>query len=201
MTSGNDKPTVLVVDDTPDNLMLFTRLLKDKYSTKVANNGQTALQVAAATPGLDLILLDVVMPGMDGYETCRRLKASPATADIPVIFLTARNQVEDEAAGLALGAVDYLSKPISPPVLFARVAAQVALRGARQALERQNRNLERIVQARTVQLARMREAVAMAAATLADLRGKHAGTEVRDALFAIEQRFARIAAQFADMET
>ena len=88
-----DKPTILIVDDTPDNIMLLSRLRKDRYNTKVANNGTTALQVASATPDLDLILLDVLMPDMDGYETCRQLKANPATTDIPMSFLTAKNQI------------------------------------------------------------------------------------------------------------
>jgi putative two-component system response regulator len=89
-----------------------------------------------ATPDLDLILLDVMMPGVDGYETCRQLKADPQTADVPVIFLTAKSQVEDEAMGLTLGAVDYLTKPISPPILFARVATQVNLRAGQPAVAR-----------------------------------------------------------------
>ena len=125
------RPTILIVDDTPDNIMLLSRLLKDRYNTKVANNGSTALQIANTTPDLDLILLDVMMPGLDGYETCRQLKANPATSEIPVIFLTAKNQVEDEAMGLSLGAIDYIAKPVSPPILFARVATQLNLRSAR----------------------------------------------------------------------
>ncbi|MDG9425151.1 response regulator, partial [Streptococcus pneumoniae] len=93
------------------------------------------------TPDLDLILLDVMMPGMDGYETCRQLKANPATSDIPVIFLTAKNQIEDEAMGLSVGAVDYLGKPISPPILFARVSTHLTLRAARKLLQEHNENL------------------------------------------------------------
>jgi len=167
-----DKPTILIVDDTPDNLMLLSRLLKDKYHTKVATNGSTALQIAAGSQDLDLILLDVMMPGMDGYETCRQLKANPATADIPVIFLTAKNQVEDEAMGLSVGAVDYLGKPISPPILFARVATHLSLRAARRVLENQNQVLERMVQQRTAQLGMMQEAIIMAMAWMAETRGR-----------------------------
>jgi putative two-component system response regulator len=144
-TAAKAKPTILIVDDTPDNIMLLARLLKDKYNTKVAANGSTALQIANATPDLDLILLDVMMPGLDGYETCRQLKANPKTADIAVIFLTAKNQVEDETMGLALGAADYLSKPISPPILFARVATQMTLKQLRALLLEQNQNLERLM--------------------------------------------------------
>ena len=169
-TSNRDRPTILIVDDTPDNIMLLSRLLKDRYNTKVANNGSLALQIAQATPGLDLILLDVMMPGLDGYETCRQLKANPVTADIPVIFLTAKSQVEDEAMGLSLGAVDYIAKPVSPPILFARVATQLTLLDARRQLKEHNENLEKLVQDRTAQLALMQEAIIMAMASLADRR-------------------------------
>jgi len=168
--NNKDRPTILIVDDTPDNIMLLSRLLKDRYNTKVANNGSLALQIAQATPGLDLILLDVMMPGLDGYETCRQLKANPVTADIPVIFLTAKSQVEDEALGLALGAVDYIAKPVSPPILFARVATQLTLLDARRQLKEHNDNLEKLVQDRTAQLALMQEAIIMAMASLADRR-------------------------------
>ncbi|TFW27809.1 two-component system response regulator [Massilia arenosa] len=173
------KQTILIVDDTPDNIMLLSRLLKEKYNTKVATNGATALQIATSTPELDLILLDVMMPGMDGYETCRALKANPATADIPVIFLTAKSQVEDEAMGLTLGAVDYLTKPISPPILFARVATQLTLRRARQQLEEQNENLERIVAERTRQLSLMQDATIMAMASMAETRDNETGNHIR----------------------
>jgi putative two-component system response regulator len=176
-TSNKDKPTILIVDDTPDNIMLLSRLLKDRYNTKVANNGSLALQIAQSTPGLDLILLDVMMPGLDGYETCRQLKANPVTADIPVIFLTAKNQVEDEAMGLSLGAVDYIAKPISPPILFARVATQLTLAGARRQLQAHNENLEKLVQDRTAQLALMQEAIIMAMGTLAERRDNAAVTK------------------------
>jgi putative two-component system response regulator len=169
------RPTILIVDDTPDNIMLLSRLLKDRYNTKVANNGSTALQIAASTPSLDLILLDVMMPGLDGYETCRQLKANPATADIPVIFLTAKNQVEDEAMGLSLGAVDYIAKPISPPILFARVATQLSLRNARRELEEHNQNLEKLVQERTAQLYLMQEAIIVAMASMAESRDQETG--------------------------
>ena len=164
------RPTILIVDDTPDNIMLLSRLLKDKYHTKVATNGSTALQVAAATPDLDLVLLDVMMPGMDGYETCRQLKANPATSDIPVIFLTAKNQIEDEAMGLSVGAVDYLGKPISPPILFARVSTHLTLRAARKLLQEHNENLERMVQQRTAQLLLMQEALILAMGAMAETR-------------------------------
>jgi CheY-like chemotaxis protein len=125
MNTKNKKlPTVLIVDDTPDNITLLSSLLKDKYNTKVANSGATALQIAVAAQ-VDLILLDIMMPDMDGFETCRRLKADPRSSAIPVVFLTAKSQAEDEAMGRSVGAVDFLRKPVNPDVLFTRVAAHL----------------------------------------------------------------------------
>lgn len=121
MSTVPQRKTVLIVDDTPDNITLLAGLLKDKYNTKVATGGATALQIVASSQ-VDLILLDIMMPEIDGYETCRRLKANPASSAIPVIFLTAKSQPEDEAMGLSVGAVEFLRKPVSPPVLFAHVA-------------------------------------------------------------------------------
>ena len=140
-----DKQTILIVDDTPDNISLLAALLKGKYKIKIATNGLKALQIAAHPPYPDLILLDVMMPELDGHETCRRLKSNPDTADIPVIFLTAKSQVEDEEMGLNLGAVDYIAKPISPPIVFARVANQLSLKNKREKilyLNKQTRKIE-----------------------------------------------------------
>ncbi|WP_288483423.1 response regulator, partial [uncultured Acidovorax sp.] len=101
--------TVLVVDDTPENLTLMGALLRDHFMVKVANNGEKALKIAMSDAQPDLVLLDIMMPGLDGYEVCRRLKATAATRNIPVIFLTARSDPDDERMGLALGAVDYIA--------------------------------------------------------------------------------------------
>lgn len=135
------KATVLIVDDTPFNLTLMNGLLGDDYKVKVANDGEKALRIARAESPPDLILLDIVMPGMDGYEVCRKLKSDPATRDIPVIFLTAKSASEDERAGLELGAVDYISKPVVPPVVLARIRTHLALKQAREQLERINQTL------------------------------------------------------------
>jgi putative two-component system response regulator len=122
--SKDSKPTILVVDDTPDNVMVLSALLRDQYKVKVAANGLKALELAAAQPP-DLILLDVMMPELDGYETCRRLKAAPSTAGVPVIFLTSRTEPEDEEFGLLIGAADYITKPINPADVLTRVAKQL----------------------------------------------------------------------------
>lgn len=122
-SSSASKATVLIVDDTPDNLKLLSGLLKERYRVKVANNGRKALEIAAAAPAPDLILLDVVMPEMDGYAVCAALKGAPETRDIPVIFLTGRSDESDRARGFAMGAVDYIAKPVDPPAVLQRVAA------------------------------------------------------------------------------
>lgn len=119
------KATILIVDDTPDNLKLLSSLLKDSYKVKVANNGRKALEIAAAFPPPDLILLDVVMPEMDGYEVCAALKEAPGTRNIPVIFLTGRADAVDRERGFAMGAVDYIAKPVDPPAVLERVAARI----------------------------------------------------------------------------
>ncbi len=120
-----------------------------------------------------------MMPEMDGYETCRLLKANEDTADIPVIFLTAKSQTQDEEMGLRLGAVDYISKPISPPIVMARVATQLHLQNARQFLKDQNQHLEHLVQERTQQLIRMQDATILAMASLAETRDNETGNHIR----------------------
>lgn len=115
------KARILVVDDTEDNLYLMSALLEDEYEVLTADSGVAALEIAASEAPPELILLDIMMPGMDGYEVMRRLRANEATSAIPVIFLTALTSIEEEQFGLDLGAVDYIAKPISPPVVLARV--------------------------------------------------------------------------------
>ena len=116
-----EKRTVLVVDDTPDNLSLMSSLLRTEYRVKLAPSGERALKIASAEGKPDLILLDIMMPDMDGYEVLRRLRADRNTADIPVIFLTAMSATEDEKIGLDMGAVDYITKPISPATVMGLV--------------------------------------------------------------------------------
>jgi adenylate cyclase len=125
--SDTTRPTILVVDDTPANVTLMSGLLQQEYTVKAATNGERALKIAFGEQPPDLILLDIIMPEMDGYEVCRQLKANPATAQIPVIFLTAKSDSEDEALGLAMGAVDYITKPVSPAIALARINTQMSL--------------------------------------------------------------------------
>lgn len=126
MTDSN-KPVVLAVDDTPENLDVVKGVLGEDYVVKAAVNGKIALKIAE-THSPDLILLDIMMPDMDGYEVCKRLKANPATAEIPVIFLTAKDQDEDEAKGFELGAADYIQKPVNALILKARTKTHVQLK-------------------------------------------------------------------------
>jgi signal transduction histidine kinase len=144
MTDPITPATVLIVDDTPENLTLLQKVLKDGYIIRVATSGIQALEVVRSHP-VDIILLDIMMPEMDGLETCRRLKEDPLTRDIPVIFVTSLGEVDYEIKGFALGAVDFITKPIRVPVVRARVKTHLALFD-------QNRALANLVQERTAEL-------------------------------------------------
>jgi DNA-binding response OmpR family regulator len=153
-----EKHVILIVDDTPENLRVLGEVLEQEgYEVMVATNGPDALVNAAADPAPDLILLDIMIPEMDGYEVCRRLKANEATRDIPVVFLTARTSSDDEAQGLELGAVDYIMKPFKLELVKARVMNHIALRQAQLALQRYNIRLEDKVLERTIKLAEANE--------------------------------------------
>jgi len=150
------KATLLVVDDTPANLALMSDLLKDSYKVKVATGGVRALEIARSVNPPDLILLDIMMPELDGYAVCMELKKDPKTSGIPVVFLTAKSEPEDEKKGLELGACDYITKPISPSVVMARIQTQLQLkkysdqlenmvRERTRALAKSNQQLEKII--------------------------------------------------------
>ena len=133
--------TILIVDDTPENIDILNDVLKD-YKRKIATGGETALKIAQSGNPPDIILLDIMMPGMDGYEVCKRLKSNESTKNIPIIFITAMSEVEDETKGLELGAVDFITKPISPPVVLARVKNHLELKIFQEQLQTQNILLE-----------------------------------------------------------
>lgn len=142
------KPTILLVDDMPENLALLDGILRKDYRVKAALNGEKALKIAMSDDPPDLILLDIIMPELDGYDVCRRLKADDRTKSIPVIFVTGKSDLEDEITGLTLGAVDYLTKPVSPSIVKARIRNHLELTRARQKLEAQNKMLLETAQLR-----------------------------------------------------
>jgi putative two-component system response regulator len=130
--------TVLLVDDSPANLIVFGDILQPEYNVRVANSGQRALEIVDTDPVPDIILLDVMMPKMDGYAVMNALQEHPKHRDIPVIFVTSIDQTENVEFGLALGAVDFISKPIKPGILLARVKTQLTIKSELNQLKRQN---------------------------------------------------------------
>ncbi len=192
--SSAEKPTVLVIDDTPENLSLMQALLRDRYKVKGANNGLTGLRIAQSDTPPDLIMLDIMMPGIDGYEVCRRLKADVLTRDIPVIFLTAKSEIEDETQGFALGAVDYITKPISPSVALARVRTHLMLKQSADFLRDQNEFLETEVQKRTRDLSAIQDVTILTMASLAETRDSDTGNHIRRTQHYIKALATRLAA-------
>lgn len=176
---ATEKPTILVVDDTPENLALMGQILDSQYTVKVANRGEKALKILETGIPPDLILLDVMMPGMDGYAVCRQLKNKPELRDIPVIFLTARNSIEDETHGLALGAVDYITKPISPPIVLARIKTHLSVRKAQRLLQLQNDELEEEVHRRSEEIELIQDITVHTLASLAETRDNDTGHHIR----------------------
>ena len=179
MNQPYTKPTILVVDDTPDNIDLLRAVLEDDYRTKIAVNGERALKIANGESKPDLILLDIMMPGMSGYEVCQALKANQATRDIPVIFVTAMSEVADEQRGLALGAADYITKPISAPIVLARIKTQLAMKRMQDFLRDQNHFLETEVELRVREIAALQDVTIHAMASLAETRDSETGNHIR----------------------
>uniref|UniRef100_A0A1S7LJQ9 Putative Response regulator receiver modulated metal dependent phosphohydrolase [Include Response regulator receiver domain and HD domain] n=1 Tax=Magnetococcus massalia (strain MO-1) TaxID=451514 RepID=A0A1S7LJQ9_MAGMO len=173
------RPTILIIDDTPDNIKLLVGLLKKSYNTLAATHGAKGIELASRTPQPDLILLDVMMPDLDGYAVCQALKSAPSTAEIPILFLTARASSDDEERGLDLGAVDYISKPISPPILLARLRTHLGLKQAQDSLKRHNDNLQAVVEARTQELASLQEITIQALGGLAETRDQETGHHIK----------------------
>ncbi|MBS0369612.1 MAG: two-component system response regulator [Proteobacteria bacterium] len=173
-------PLILVVDDAPDSIEPIVHCLhRADFRTRIATNGARALALAASTPQPDLILLDVTMPDIDGYEVCRRLMGDPQTASIPVIFLTIRNEEVDEQLGFDAGAVDYITKPISPPLVLTRIRNHLTLKAASDFLRDRNAYLEQEVVRRTRELGLMQDATIVAMASLAETRDNETGNHIR----------------------
>lgn len=173
-----ERPLILVVDDTATNLSLMSDLLSPHYRIKVAISGERALKIVRSTPGIDLILLDIMMPDIDGYEICRQLKADVRTKNIPVIFLTARTDVRDEEEGFELGAVDYITKPFSPPIILSRVKTHLTLKASADFLKDQNLFLEQEIDRRTDELRDIQDVTIIAMASLAETRDNETGSHI-----------------------
>jgi putative two-component system response regulator len=172
------QPLILIVDDNPENLTIIGELLQPTYAVRAANSGPRALRLAKLAPLPDLILLDVMMPEMDGYEVMSRLRADPETAAIPVVFLTALNSAEDEERGLMQGAMDYITKPIRPPILMARVGNQIELKNARVLMHDRNQWLEAEVAIRMAETLRIQDVTVHALARLAETRDPETGNHL-----------------------
>lgn len=174
-----ERPTILVVDDTSDNLLLMSTLLKGTYTVKVANSGEKALKYLQGDFNPDLILLDIMMLGLSGYDVIRNLKSNPKTRDIPVIFLTAMSSAEDEKKGLELGAVDYITKPISPSIVLARIKSQLQVKAASDFLNDKNLYLETEIAKRTHEILAVQDVTILAMASLAETRDLETGNHIR----------------------
>ncbi|MBN8489601.1 MAG: two-component system response regulator [Burkholderiales bacterium] len=172
------RATLLVVDDTPANLNLLAGLLNSEHRVKLANSGARALEIALREPP-DLVLLDVMMPEVDGFEVCRRLKAEARTRDVPVIFVTAMSQPEDEARGFEVGGADFIHKPISPPILRSRVRTHLQVKASRDALKRRNAGLAEALAAQLDQVERLRDATMFVMVSLAEFRDQDTGNHVK----------------------
>jgi putative two-component system response regulator len=172
-------PVVLIVDDVPENLSVLGALLQPRYLVRAATTGANALRIAASAPTPDLILLDVMMPEMDGYAVLARLRSDPATRGIPVMFVTALDSMEDEESGLDLGAVDYLTKPLKPAIVLARVRTHIELKQARDRLEAQKQSLELEVERRMGENHLIQDVSIHALARLAETRDKETGNHLR----------------------
>lgn len=175
---AKQKATVLLVDDSPENLRLLGECLKSNYNIRVANSGAKGLQAVQISPRPDIILLDIMMPDLDGYQVLKRLKSDPNTAAIPVIFVTAMNDNEDERHGLELGAVDYITKPIKCAIVEARVKNHLELKLSRDRLSNQNHWLEKEVARRMRENEITRDLTVRALACLAEERDSETGRHI-----------------------
>ncbi|NEX21938.1 two-component system response regulator [Thiorhodococcus mannitoliphagus] len=178
LAAQSERATVLVVDDTPANLSLLAQILKADYRVRMANNGQRALELAFRSPP-DIILCDVMMPGINGFEVCRQLKANPATARVPVIFVTAAMDVEDEQTGFEVGAVDYIHKPLTPAIVLARLRTQIQMKRWQDFMENQSAWLQEEVSRQVDQVLQLQAASIHVMVSLAEFRDEETGNHIR----------------------
>lgn len=179
MAEQEEKPTLLIVDDAPENIQILKAILGDGHTVKVATSGEVALKIAVAgSAPPDLILLDVMMPGMDGYEVCRRLKADERSRNVPVIFVSARSETIDEERGFAMGAADYISKPVSPPIVRARVKTHLALYNRARHLEAVVNEQTSYLLSKTVELEETRREIIRRLGRAAEYRDNETGMHV-----------------------
>jgi putative two-component system response regulator len=174
----NHQETILIVDDTPENITVLGELLLPSYQVRAATSGRDALRIAASEPRPDLILLDVMMPVMDGYEVLDRLREDDLTKDIPVIFVTAMDAMEDEQHGLDIGAVDYITKPLRTPIVLSRIHTHLELKRARDQLQHQNLFLETEVVRRMGENQIIQDVSIRALANLAETRDPETGNHI-----------------------
>ena len=173
MTAGlKEQKKILVVDDTPENIHVLAGILEDQYNVLIAASGEKALKIVSLVPDIDIILLDIMMPAMDGYEVCCKLKSDEKTAGIPVIFVTALAAAENEAKGLELGAADYITKPFNPVLISARVRNHLELKGYRN-------RLEELVKEKTSELEITRDAMVESMGLLAENRHLETGHHIK----------------------
>jgi putative two-component system response regulator len=189
-STAASRPTILVVDDAPENLEVLHHILNDSYRSIMASSGARGLELAQRSPAPDLVLLDISMPEMDGYEVCRALKADERTCDVPVIFVTANAGDNNEHIGLSCGAVDYITKPVNPALLRARIRNHLVLKQAADRLRRHGERLEQEVAHRTRELSLARDAAIHAMASLAEARDNETGHHIRRT-----QNYVRILAE------
>jgi putative two-component system response regulator len=191
---------ILIIDDEPFYIRLLVDLLSDDYLIQIAKSGENALLLLTSSTQPDLIMLDVVMQGMDGYTVCELIKTNPLTSHIPVIFLTAKNEVHDQLQGFKLGACDYILKPISEPILKARVATHLTLAQTRYALAQQNFQLESMVQERTKEITRTQDVAIYCMASLAETRDNETGKHIRRTQFYVRElaQYLRYHPRFKD---
>lgn len=172
------KPTILCVDDTPANLMLLNKLLAEHYQVRLVNSGQKALDFFTQQQA-DLVLLDVMMPEMDGYEVCRRLREQPSTRHLPILFITAKNTAEDEQDALSAGGNDFITKPINPKVLLARIGTHLKVKDFQDFLAKENERLEQMVEERLSGIFKLQDASLAVMISLAEFRDECTGFHIK----------------------